>query len=201
MPITGPELVANWSFENGQPLLALPGTFTTQASVPGWTTVAGSAPLEVVKGAFPSPGGLIGPNGTHWLDTQASPGGIDIKQTINDGGNEWLQIDVTVSLEKIGALMTHPDAFLQIVFDGKVIDAIDMQDFTKARSNDVQWNKFMTFSYDVAGSGPDQIFHGPRGDTVIPVNHNHVIEIHDVTAPVSNVGFALDSVSIHGLLV
>lgn len=200
MGIFGPELVANWSFEQGQPSAA-PGTFTSQVSIPGWTTVAGSAPLEIVKGAYPFPGGLIGPHGTHWLDTQASPGGIDIKQTINDGGNEWLQVDVTVSLEKIGALMTNPDAVLKVVFDGEVIDTIGLADFTTGRGGAVQWNKFLTFSYEVAGSGPDIVTHTPRGDVVTPVNHSHTIELHDVTDPVSSVGFAIDSVSVHGLMV
>ena len=85
-PVFGAELLKNFSFELGVTPLA-PGHFTSVTAPLDWTALRGSAPVEIVQSPYPFPtpstGSVTSINGTHWIDTQATPGGINIEQTFN----------------------------------------------------------------------------------------------------------------------
>jgi hypothetical protein len=170
---TGPELVKNWSFEDGQTTIG--GAYATFDNLPNWTTNAGSAKLEVVSAGYND---ILGDG--HWLDTQGSPGPIDISQVLAMTPGEHAQMSFCVAAEKIvsAGLMTSPDEKLDFMFGGQIVKELTLHDFPDA--NGVNYNHFQTFTTNVTG-GAD--------DTLRIVSHGAS----------ANVGFAIDSVSVKAL--
>ncbi len=166
--LSGDELVSNFSFEDGQTTTG--GAWQGSDSLPSWDNL-GVKPLEVVSDGY---FGITGGSG-HWLDTEASPGGIDIQTAVQVDTGAVAKLDISLSAEQLTALglQTSPDEHLQVLFDGHLVG-----DFTQADLGD--YNHFHDLSMNVVGeAGTDHI------------------EIHSVGADNSFVGFALDSVSLH----
>jgi hypothetical protein len=173
--LTGPDLVKNGSFEADP----VSGVYQSFPSLSGWTTDAGSAQLEVVTAGY---SGISGGQNTHWLDTQASPGPIDISQVLKMTSGEHAQMTFSVAAEDITAagLATSPDEKLDFMFGGHVVKEVTMADFT-ATGGGTDYNNFRTFSASIVG-GTD--------DTLRIVSHGAS----------DNVGFAIDSVSVRQMV-
>jgi hypothetical protein len=191
------------------------GGYTSVDAPDGWHQVGpngppspGSAQLEVVdEGYIPAFTGTGGNwHNNDWLDTQASPGGIDIARDITApvgppaGGADYFQetFSITLGLQdftnSFGHLKTDSNATLDVKFNGTKIDTINLADFTDA-SNVVHYNEMKTFTYDIKALGLD---HNPTGT-------EHV-ELHDTTVQadpsplVGYVGFAVDHIDMHWLV-
>jgi hypothetical protein len=151
----------------------------------GWANPQGSgAPGEIVQGsAFPE--SIQPTSGDHWLDTQNSPGGIDITNWFNDptGGAFRVSFDLGVHDFGEGPLQeTNHDAVFQLKVDGVVVE---------------------TFSYEQL-SKPEQMQHF---DVVVDSGGDGVAQAHtfsfvDATQSEGNyVGFALDTIQVHDWII
>lgn len=161
LPIA-PELFSNGSFEQGQ-ATNLSG-YTSQTFVPGWTTNSDSADLEVCAAGYR---GVNGGDG-HWLDTQGSPGGIDIGQGVELGTGQ----NATLSFSVAAGNLTSPSEDLQFLFNNNIVADVSLADFANSL------NTFKEFSVGVTGQdGLDNL------------------RIRSVGAN-SNYGFSLDQVSL-----
>lgn len=161
------ELLSNWSFEQDQTTTG--GAYQSYSTLPGWTTQPGSAGLEVVSA------GYLGIQGDgHWLDTQGSPGGIDISQTVDVITGHHATLSFSVAGEYLNdTLKTDPNEHLQFVWNGNVVADVKQADLG-------DYGTFHNFSLQVAGQA--------GADT---------LEIHSVGAN-GLVGLALDKVSLVG---
>jgi len=165
------ELLANGSFED-QPNLTDSG-FVLFTSLPGWTTNPGSAALEVCADNYRGVGGSDG----HWLDTQGSPGGIDISQTVDVGTGATAHLTARIAAGDF----TSPSEHLEFIFDGTIVKDVSLLDFgilSPVLIPKNALNTFEDFTVDVTGQG--------GLDT---------LEIKSVGAS-SNYGFSLDNVSL-----
>lgn len=161
---SAPELFFNGSFEEGQ-TTNMSG-FDSFISLPGWTTNLGSAALEVCAAGYL---GIYGDG--HWLDTQGTPGGIDISQQV-DVGTGVHTLSVIVAADE----MTSQNEVLQFLFNDNVVLSISSDEFVG------NFNTFEVFSVNVIGQdGLDNL------------------RIRSLTTDASgggNYGFALDTVSL-----
>ncbi len=204
-PVTvlGRELLLNPSFEDEVPPLN-PGQFETTVRPVGWINAPGSAAVEIVQSPYPFPtpptGSLTSIDGTHWIDSQASPGSIDITQPFivpprpepffglfgSHNGKSTLSVSVDAAVENINGQVTSPNDHLLIKFDGKTIEDISTADFTTkghyGHPGVVNYNQFETFNVQVQASAGV-----------------HTIEVQDVGAH-QNVGIAVDLVSVKQVL-
>jgi hypothetical protein len=171
------ELVSNWSFED--PTVSPP--FGQFSSINGWVTQAGSAQLEVVNSPY-SNGAISSVYGDQWLDTQGTPGGIDIGQLVDVATGNHAELDITLAIEDLldgdPTHHTDPNEVLEILWNGSVVGSIHYADFALAG---VGANTMHTFAVMVVGqAGADSL------------------EIRSVGAPGGQlVGYALDAVSLH----
>lgn len=133
-----------------------------------WT---GSGALEVVPDGYQ---GIVGPNPDgYWLDTQASPGGIDITHAVQDANAGKALISFTAAYQEFdGWVVTGA---LEFLWNGVVVKSISTADFTAA-------NQFLDFSVVV--------------DSLV----DNSLEIRD-TGSASYVGFALDSVTVNDWII
>lgn len=192
----GPQLLSNYSFEVGQP--NVPGGFTTQLTLPGWTTVAGSAPLEVINSPYGGGGGTpayVTTDGKHALDSLASPGNIDIKQSfVNVDNAAMMHFEIGAAAQKVGSLVPPPGSHTDIIVNGVVVKSISIADFTEQGgpngSGLVDFNHNHLFSFDVAAN---HIGNNGGGSLV------NTVEIKSV-GPVGFVGFAVDYISDMAIL-
>jgi VCBS repeat-containing protein len=159
------QLLSNNSFEGGN---------ISSTQIPGWTNLGGTF-LEVVGQTFLG----IGGDG-HLLDTQGTPGGITIAQTIDvaTGDHATLSFSVAAELTSSGL---HPGSTLSFTWDGVVVKTITEDDFRDANGN-MQWNTLKTFTVDVVGQA--------GADT---------LSIHD--SGTALVGYALDWVKVQEWIV
>jgi hypothetical protein len=146
----------------------------------GWNAVTG----EVVKGeAFP--GSIDSTSGDFWLDTQNSPGGINIANWFHDDTGGKFQFSMDIGTHDFGTgnmQETNPNASLDLKIDGQVIHTFKFADFPV---NDVM--KHYDLVVDVG-----------NGD----VAGNHLIELVDTTPSTNDfVGFAVDTLQVHDWLV
>ena len=186
----GAELVQNWSFEDARPGAASGGSslvdgvpaggYTGGASLPGWTNLNPSVSLEVVTtqyGGFSTPPTNV-PD-THWLDTQGSPGGIDISQVLQTAaGQAHLEFVVAkepdITVPGGAVYQQDPNEVLHVILGGNEIAALKTSDFPAA-------GVFKTFDFDAN------------------VAAGTTLEIKSTGAN-TNVGFALDSVSVRQMI-
>ena len=150
-----------------------------------WVGVTG----EVVEGVD---GSIQPTSGDHWLDTQNSPGGIDISNWFTDptGGQFVLSFDLGIhDFGDTRMTETDHDARLQVLVDGNLVDELSYAEvFAQAESQNAgQGVETMGhFEYVIAGGAP--------GD--------HSISFVDTTASQGNyVGFALDTIQVHDWLI
>ena len=160
-PATGPSEDHSWAIkdENGQ-----------------WAGVTG----EVVHS------NIDGISGDFWLDTQNSPGGIDISNWFVDptGGEFRLSFDLGIHDFGDGPKAeTAQNAMFNVLVDGKLVDTIDYSEVLAKAGGVVE--QMGHFEYVVDG-----------GDA----SAGHTISFVDATPPVDGgnyVGFALDTIQVH----
>jgi hypothetical protein len=176
-PVAGPELVNNWSFEQDQTTSG--GAYAAFQTLPGWNTDVGSAALEVVSKGCSG----IQDDG-HWLDTQASPGPIDISQVLNMTAGEHAQMAFQVAAEDIAAanLTTSANEVLKVNFGGETVAQVTLDDFRTGPGGAIDYNNFHTFYASVVGGTDDTLRLVSSGAS-------------------NNVGFAVDSVSVKALVM
>jgi hypothetical protein len=141
----------------------------------GWSNLG--AHDEVVNSNYTGPA-ITGAPGNYWLDTQASPGPIDISHQFTDttGGNTLLSFDIGV--QSFGSYSTASNATFDFKVDGVVIAHIVAADLYDPAPN-------LMHHFDVNFN-----------DGAAGLQHN--LEMVDTSpTPPSNVGFALDNVAIH----
>lgn len=140
------ELLANPSFEQPPTAERLGGgeDWSAYRSIPGWTTEPGSANLEVKETGHR---GVYGGDG-HWLDSLASPGGIDISQLVGLGLGQTGHLTITAA----AGPQTQADERLQFLLNDEVVKEITVADF------EGNLNEFRQFAVDVVGqNGPDEL--------------------------------------------
>lgn len=194
------EFLINPSFEDGQPFN--PGGFTTQMSLPGWAQyLGGKVPpvaLEVIQGPFggdPAHGvpPLNAVDGVHWLDSQASPGGIHVQQAGIPTFANTATLTELVALQNVSGLHDDPANHLQFVWNGTVVQDISMATFTDKLGH-IDYNHFVQFSQQVT-SVPNDGSHntlviqevGPSGlpGSAVPVNVGFGIDaVHLIGSPI-----------------
>jgi hypothetical protein len=163
-PATGPSVGHSWAIKDGD----------------GWDGVTG----EVVHSD------IAGMSGDFWLDTQNSPGGIDISNWFVDptGGEFHLSFDLGIHDFGEGPKAeTDHNAMLNVLVDGKLVDTIDYSEVLE-KAGGVE--KMGHFDYVVDGGGD--------------ANVGHTISFVDVTPLVDGgnyVGFALDTIQVHDWLI
>jgi VCBS repeat-containing protein len=160
------QLLQNNSFEDGN---------IDSFTIPGWTNQGGTF-MEIAGQGFQ---GIAGSDG-HMLDTQGTPGGITIAQTIDvpTGEHATLSFNVAAELDGVGR---HPNSTLTFTWDGQVVASIKESDFIDSNGQ-MHWDQLKTFSFDVVGHA--------GGDT---------LTIHD--SGTGLVGYALDWVKVEAWVV
>jgi len=163
----GPGTLGSVLFEDTFSGYALNG-FSADLSTNSWT---GDTLVEIVADGYM---GIVGPEADgYWLDTQASPGGLDISHVVNDTGQA--QIEFTAAYQQFdGWVVTGA---LEFLWNGVVVKSITTADFAAA-------NQFLEFSV-VVDSDIDGV---------------NTLQIRD-TGTDSWVGFALDSVTVNDWIV
>jgi hypothetical protein len=144
----------------------------------GWTNLG--AGDEVVNSSYAGP--LIqASSGDYWLDTQASPGGIDLSHTFIDTTGGTAQLSFDIGLQAFEGHATDPNSTFEFRVDGNVVKTIHATDI----------------------SGPDQLQHFDVVFNTGAAGVQHTLEIVDTTqnSTDGNVGFALDSVSVHDWVI
>ena len=177
----GAELVQNWSFEDSGSSGVPPGGFTSSETLPGWTNLNPTVALEDVTAQY---GGFLMPitDGTDnfWLDSQGSPGGIDIGQQLQmAAGQAHMEFMVAREPDVLaGGAVYAQDSHeeLHFILDGQDVKTLSFADFTKGPGF------FQAFDVDTnVASGP------------------HVLEIKSTGAS-AFVGYAIDSVSVRQMV-
>jgi hypothetical protein len=159
------ELLSNGGFDSP----AAAGQWQGFPAIPGWTNLNGQS-LEIVN----SPYGPIN-SGSPWLDTQASPGGIDISQTVDAATGKHDTLALSLAIQDFGGNVTNASEHLLVLWNG-----VQVANITTATFDGLGYghNEFHTFTFDVVGvAGLD------------------TLEVKSVGAS-NNVGFALDTVSL-----
>jgi hypothetical protein len=139
-------------------------------------------------------GGIQSTSGSQWLDTQNTPGGIDISHTFVDptaavgGKTAVLSFDIAkMAVNWDGKnFATDPNAAFQFKLDGQVVAEVHASDLELATPNAMHH-----FNVDIAGyANPGTV---------------HTLEMVDTTADHSGntnyFGFAVDSVQIHDWVI
>jgi hypothetical protein len=153
----------------------------------GWANEQGTGAYgEIVQGQ-----GILNSiessSGGWWLDTQNSPGGINISNWFHDptGGAFKFEFDIGIHDFGTGPMQeTASDAKLEVKVDGQLVKTITYADLAATPEQMVH----QSFVVNNVGNG------GAAG--------NHTINFHDVTPSTGNfVGFALDTIAIHDWVV
>jgi hypothetical protein len=126
-----------------------------------------------------------------WLDTQNSPGGIDMTNWFVDptGGDFHLSFELGIRDFGSGPKMeTDPSAVLKVLVDNKEVGSVSYQNVLSKAGTDHMAH--FDFTYDGNGSA------------ATPTGHN--ISFVDATPPTDGgnyVGFMLDNIQVHDWLV
>ena len=158
---------------------------TPVAEVTNLNTASGWVGAEHTELGANGYGGIQTTSGDFWLDTQNSPGGINISHTFIDttaaveGTTSVLSFDIgTQSLEFNGQhYETDPNASFDLKIDGEVVKHLQASDF--ANPNELKHFDVHIESYtNNAGT-------------------QHTLELIDTSANAGVTGFAIDSIHIH----
>jgi len=154
----------------------------------GWT---GAAHTELGANGYANIPTTSGDDvSAYWLDTQNSPGPIDISHGFDDPTGGQVQLSFDISLQNIDYQGKHyetdPNAAIEFRIDGNAVASISYGDLI----NDVGFNAMKHF--DVVAST------GAAG--------NHTLEIADLTNTYQDpnsgfTGFAVDTIQVHDWLV
>ena len=165
----GPGTLADVLFEDTFSGYTLTG-FSADLSTNSWT---GTTSAEIVADGYE---GIVGPDADgYWLDTQASPGGIDISHVVQDANAGNALISFTAAYQQFDAWVVTGE--LEFLWNGVVVKSISTADFAAA-------NQFLDFSVVVNSD----------------VDGENILQIRDTGDP-SNVGFALDSVTVNDWII
>lgn len=142
-------------------------------SATGWTSTGGVT--EVAQDGFH---GVSGSNSGYWLDTQGSPGGIDISHKVTDSNGGKAQISLTLAVQQFDEWLTSSD--LQIIWNGQLVDTVTVA--------------------EVLLLGPTRTFQEVNVvvDSLAGTDAN-TLQLRDMG--ISYVGFALDLVQVHDWIV
>jgi len=130
-------------------------------------------------------GGIKSTSGDAWLDTQNSPGQIDISHTFTDttaavdGKTSVLSFDIGIQdLTYLGnPYETNSDASFEFQIDGKVVASFDWSQFQNTP------NVMQHFEVDITG-------YENAGDT-------HTLSLVDTSPSADYTGFSVDSIQIN----
>jgi hypothetical protein len=140
----------------------------------GWTGTGGHSEL-----GHAGYSGTTTTSGDWWLDTQNSPGPIDISHVFVDATGDKAQLSFDVMKEAVtfagSNYATDPNAELLMKVDGNVVADIHASDFANSNT----WQHFdFVINTGAAGS-------------------QHTVELVDATANSGYAGFAVDSIQVH----
>jgi hypothetical protein len=144
----------------------------------GWANTQGTGAISELLNTS-----ALATSGTHSLDTQNTPGNLDVFNWYNDPTGGKAQLSFDIAKQDWGpASQTDPNAAFQFKVDGKVVAEIHASDLAQSNT--------MTH-FDI-------VFDAGAGDAF----GNHGIELVDMT-PGDNhfTGFAVDSIQIHDWIV
>ena len=180
-------------------LLVMPGTETPESHTSGESgecfvfekyviktnaSEDGGANISVYKRG-PAVGNACDTSGDAWLDTQNSPGQIDISHTFTDttaavdGKTSVLSFDIGIQdLTYLGnPYETNSDASFEFQIDGKVVASFDWSQFQNTP------NVMQHFEVDITG-------YENAGDT-------HTLSLVDTSPSADYTGFSVDSIQIN----
>jgi hypothetical protein len=158
---------------------------TPVAEVTNLNTASGWVGAEHTELGANGYGGIKTTSGDFWLDSQNSPGGIDISHTFTDtteavqGTTSVLSFDIGIqSLAFNGQhYETDPNASFDLKIDGAVVAQLKASDSEFATPNKMVHIDIPIESYAAAGT-------------------QHTLELIDTSAP-GYTGFAIDTIHIH----
>lgn len=166
--------------ENFDGLTTAPQFGVVDLAVNGWT---GAGHTELGENGY---GNIASTTGAYWLDTQNSPGPIDIAHVFVDptGGKAQVSVDIgTQALVYQGQpYATDANGLLQFKVDGAVVKEFTAADVKAAAGGDNSLAHF-DFLIETGAAG------------------SHTIEIVDATTQVAFTGFSVDSLVVHDWLV
>ena len=201
----GPELFSE-NFDHGSNYTSIydPANGNEVAGLTDLNTVSGWTGAEHTEiGIYPY-GDIHPTSGSHWLDTQNSPGGINISHAFDDntkapavkllpgqtepahaGASAILSFDIgTQSVNFNGQpYATDPNASFEFKIDGNTVATFHASDFANP-------NQLQHFDIDIGGSAGGYT----SGDT------HHTLSLVDNSAS-GYTGFAVDSIQIHDWIV
>jgi VCBS repeat-containing protein len=161
----GPNLVVNGNFTADHPT----APYQSFTAVADWTTVQPSASLEVVVDGYQ---GISDGKGA-WLDTQGSPGGVDLQQTVNVTAGANAVISFDLAAQKFDSWLTDPNEHVIVSWNG-----LQVGDYTQAALTDYN------------------LFHGESINVVGDASGHDVLEFHSVGAD-TFVGMALTNIAVN----
>jgi hypothetical protein len=142
-------------------------------SLTGWTSTGGLT--EVAGNGF---NGVSGADGGFWLDTQGTPGGIDISHKVTDANGGKAEVSLLLAVQQFDTWTTSGD--LQVIWNGQLVETITAAEILQMGAP----NTFREVNLVV--------------NSVAGVDAN-TLELRDTG--VSFVGFALDSVTVYDWIV
>jgi hypothetical protein len=131
-----------------------------------WTSASGSGTPEICKENY---GGTVGSTGGYILDTQGTPGPINISATVEDQSGDKAQIVIVVGTQSA----TRGDAVLQVQWNGIEVAKIYANTFTTGT--------WQTLTFDPVDSNEGY----------------NTLTIRDITTVGTTVGFAVDAVYVY----
>jgi hypothetical protein len=147
----GDELVQNWDFMS--PAVPAGDSWTTASPLPSWGNDAnGHGALEVISNAYLGAGMTGGDPANQSLDSQSSPGGVSVSQTISDISGGHIKLTVSVSAEEVisggQTYDTTGGSVLKISWNGQTVITITEDDFRDPVTHAINYDAFKTFTAD-----------------------------------------------------
>ena len=182
-----------------------PSNGQTVAEVSNLTAIANWTGAEHSELGVSGYGGITASSGAKWLDTQNSPGGINISHAFDDntkapavkllpgqtepahaGASAILSFDIgTQSVDFNGQhYATDPNASFVFKIDGNTVATFHASDFANP-------NQLQHFDIDIGGAADGYT----SGDT------HHTLSLVDTSEHAGYAGFAVDSIQIHDWIV
>lgn len=145
---------------------------TANLASTGWTYGVGSAGTEVVVDGYM---GIDGTEGGAWLDTQGSPGPINISHAVGDTNDGQALLTFSVAAQEFGS-------------------------FESAGTLDFYWNGMLVESVDRSELGANGVFQEFNLVVDSAAGGANTLTIQD-TGPATVVGFALDYVQVSDWII
>ena len=189
--VTPPKVLFTENFDEAAIQTFQSGGVDTSASIDlvsqGWFNTGHTDNFgftEVNEVAFSGKlGGIVATSGNQWLDTQNTPGGIDIKHDFTNStaavGDKTSVLSFDIAKMQVAwdgnPYATDPNASFAFKIDGQEVKSFTASDFAN-------FNEMKHFDIDISG-------YAKAGNT-------HTLELVDSTATNGYFGFAVDSIQI-----